>query len=413
MAAITFLVYRYIVLDRNLSLKLYQFTKERVSNPTVKKNYLNTSSNRSEYSYDEPNSNEIDVVIKWFNASDPQWFRTFKKYATRLNLINRTSSNELSSRYTTSIEIHLNLITLSVFAPWIRHVYIVSNQKFDIHSFLPLEFAQKILFVKDDSIIPPQFIPLFHSEAIESHIYKVPGLSELYVYMNDDMMYSRPVRIEQFLDTRTNILHVPSYYKNDTCEEYNLNISREYSQVYYNTAKLFALKFGVCYPFTAHGHFPYYQLKSANKEVSTIYEHNLNILSEQKFRTTYLSPTNNVSYRSLENNGSFNSLYLSNYLSAYRNKLKFVRQYPKHALIVNCSRIAQAFRNDSLYHSVTLQELPRCNNIPEICENIISSIYLYYVPGDSKDRQMNLDKALSMCASCKPFDCIYKPNFDL
>ena len=49
--------------------------------------------------------------------------------------------------------------------------------------------GDKIKFVEDDSILPQEHIPSFHSDAIESFIYKIPGLSELYIYMNDDMMY--------------------------------------------------------------------------------------------------------------------------------------------------------------------------------------------------------------------------------
>ncbi len=386
----------------------YKFSDESLS--IYRRNRFTYNGLRRSYSI--PNENEIDVVISWLNSSDPKWLQRYQQYATNLKLGSDADRKELSNRLIGSIEIHLNLISLSVFAPWVRHIYILSNQKLDYYNFLPINFANKIKFVEDDSILPQEHIPSFHSDAIESFIYKIPGLSELYIYMNDDMMYTKPAHVEQFLNIKTKMLYIPSYYNKRICREYKKDAALDHSQVYYNTAKLFALNFGKCYPFTAHGHFPYYQLKSANKEVVRLYNKSLTTMASQKFRPIFHSPTGNVSYHTLENNGSFNSLYLSNYISAYRKKSVFVTGKTRIAMVSNCSSIVGVFRNDSIYDTVNLQELHRCKNISGICDDIVRLIYLH-VPITTPDRQINFEKALSLCASCKPFNCVYKPSIDI
>lgn len=41
--------------------------------------------------------------------------------------------------------------------------------------------------VKHEDFIPKEFLPVFNSTAIEVHLHRIPGLSDNFVYFNDDM----------------------------------------------------------------------------------------------------------------------------------------------------------------------------------------------------------------------------------
>ena len=46
--------------------------------------------------------------------------------------------------------------------------------------------------------IPRQYLPTFNSITIEHYIHKIPGLSERYIYFNDDVMVNHPMRKRDF-----------------------------------------------------------------------------------------------------------------------------------------------------------------------------------------------------------------------
>ena len=45
-------------------------------------------------------------------------------------------------------------------------------------------------------LIPAQALPTFDSGNIESYIHRIPGLSERYFYLNDDVFFGAPVTLD-------------------------------------------------------------------------------------------------------------------------------------------------------------------------------------------------------------------------
>jgi len=41
-------------------------------------------------------------------------------------------------------------------------------------------------------------LPTFSSPAIESHLHRIPGLSQKFIYMNDDVMFGKEVWPDDF-----------------------------------------------------------------------------------------------------------------------------------------------------------------------------------------------------------------------
>ena len=44
----------------------------------------------------------------------------------------------------------------------------------------------------------PEDLPTFNSHAIEHNIYKIKGLSERFLYMNDDFFFGQYITLEDF-----------------------------------------------------------------------------------------------------------------------------------------------------------------------------------------------------------------------
>ena len=74
--------------------------------------------------------------------------------------------------------------------PWINRIFIITDEQ--TPDFLNTNHP-KIRIVDHKEIIPADKLPLFNSCAIESGIPFIPGLSEHFIYANDDMFVWKPV----------------------------------------------------------------------------------------------------------------------------------------------------------------------------------------------------------------------------
>lgn len=100
------------------------------------------------------------------------------------------------SRFEDKEELRYSLRSLERHAPWIRHVYLVTNGQ--IPHWLDLDYS-RITLVTHMDIFPNQsHLPTFSSPAIESHLHRITGLSDKFLYLNDDVMFTQNVWPEDF-----------------------------------------------------------------------------------------------------------------------------------------------------------------------------------------------------------------------
>ena len=75
-----------------------------------------------------------------------------------------------------------SLRSIEQYAPWIRHVYIVTNGQ--IPGWLDLSF-ERVTIVTHNEIYPDKsHLPTFSSPSIETHLHRIPNLSERFIYLN-------------------------------------------------------------------------------------------------------------------------------------------------------------------------------------------------------------------------------------
>lgn len=126
---------------------------------------------------------KIDFVILWVDCNDPKWQQMYNDFTGKDTLIdpNRYRDWGFLKYWFRSVEIN---------APWVNKIYFVTcGQK---PKFLNTSHP-KIKCITHDEFIEQKYLPLFNSSAIEMNLFKIEGLSEQFVYFNDDMFLNAPV----------------------------------------------------------------------------------------------------------------------------------------------------------------------------------------------------------------------------
>lgn len=134
-------------------------------------------------------NNEIDFVILWVDGSDRAWREEKKKYSPQKD------EDIREERYRDWDNLQYWFRGVEKFAPWVRKIHFVTWGH--IPSWLNIAHP-KINIVKHEDFIPKQYLPTFSSHPIELNLHRIHGLSEHFVYFNDDMFLLKPVKQTDF-----------------------------------------------------------------------------------------------------------------------------------------------------------------------------------------------------------------------
>jgi len=106
-------------------------------------------------------------------------------------------NRDTDNRYRDSNELLYSLRSLEKYAPWIRHVYLVTDNQ--VPNWLDTS-NPRITVVPHEDIFPNKsHLPVFSSPSIEAHLHRIPGLSERFAYFNDDVFLGAPTWPEDFI----------------------------------------------------------------------------------------------------------------------------------------------------------------------------------------------------------------------
>lgn len=127
----------------------------------------------------------MDIVITYVNGADPQWQRSYSE-TTHKALIAKRYRDWGTLRYL------LRAIERNI--PFADNVFLVVSSP----SQVPDWASEELRIVTHDMIIPGEYLPTFNSTAIEMFLHLIPGLSDEYIYFNDDIFPVKPCRREDF-----------------------------------------------------------------------------------------------------------------------------------------------------------------------------------------------------------------------
>lgn len=142
----------------------------------------------------------IDAVILWVDGADPEHAAKLNRYLQSIGGVRPAAADK--TRFHNAGEIDYCVTSLLKFAPWLRTIYIVTDNQRPLlmDKIEGSVFAQKVQVV-DHSVIFSGYedrLPSFNSMAISSLLWRIPGLAEQFLYLNDDFVLIRPVAPDDF-----------------------------------------------------------------------------------------------------------------------------------------------------------------------------------------------------------------------
>lgn len=134
----------------------------------------------------------IDFVVTWVDGNDPAWQ---KERARVLGQEELSASGNGVCRYRDWSSFRYWFRAVEAFAPWVRYVHLVTWGH--VPAWLKTD-CPKLRIVNHRDYVPSEYLPTFNCQPLELNLFRIPDLSEHFVYFNDDMLLARPVKPEDF-----------------------------------------------------------------------------------------------------------------------------------------------------------------------------------------------------------------------
>lgn len=134
----------------------------------------------------------IDFVVTWVDGNDSIWKKEKNKYSQ--NVIKKGNGEE---RYRDWNQFMYWFRAVEKYAPWVRKIYLITWGH--IPKWLDIN-NNKLEVICHNEYIPQEYLPTFSSIPIELNMHRIEGLSEHFVYFNDDMFLTQPVSPSDFFE---------------------------------------------------------------------------------------------------------------------------------------------------------------------------------------------------------------------
>ena len=132
----------------------------------------------------------IDIVYCWCDGNEPQ-FKARKNHYLQLENRPMEQDDVGELRFWNNEELKYSLRSLEKYLPWINHVYIVTDRQ--VPAWLNLH-NPRVSIIDHSEIMPSQSIPTFSASIIEHYLANIQGLTEKFLYANDDMFFNKPLQ---------------------------------------------------------------------------------------------------------------------------------------------------------------------------------------------------------------------------
>lgn len=170
----------------------------------------------------------VDAVYTWVDTTDTEWVGKRDNYKKSIENIENIENIDVSEDRDITTkgpydEISLSLDMLKKNIPWINNIYVVTMRP----QKLPEEILKKhnIKIVYHDEIFDNvKNLPTFNSCPIEANIHNINGLSEHFIYFNDDMYINKPMSKYHFFGFNNPVVRFDHSYKIEKDREKSHNL---------------------------------------------------------------------------------------------------------------------------------------------------------------------------------------------
>lgn len=139
---------------------------------------------------------DVDAVYTWVDGRDPAWLDRFQRARAEAEGVAYHPEAQAEHRFVSRDELRYSMRSLQMYAPWIRHIYLVTDRQRP--DWLADDQDRVTVVDHRDIFTDPGVLPVFNSNAIISQLHHIDGLSEHYLYLNDDVFFGHDMRPEDF-----------------------------------------------------------------------------------------------------------------------------------------------------------------------------------------------------------------------
>lgn len=152
---------------------------------------------------------DMDIVIAWVDGNDVDLKRKRHRYLTGQDAPDAIKE----TRFASNNEIYYGIASILKYVAFHRNIFIVTDgqqpkflQEFVRQGLSP---AGKIRVVDHHEIFKgyEQYLPTFNTRSIETMLWNIDGLSDFFIYLNDDFFFNSEARIQDFLESGKIVIH--------------------------------------------------------------------------------------------------------------------------------------------------------------------------------------------------------------
>lgn len=181
-------------------------------------------------------TDRIDYIVPLVNPDDPKWREDFARTCKREG-INASTSSARWRNWGTDCYIFR---ALEQNLPWLGTVHVLVSRDSQVPAWLNTAEAHVVTHA---DIMPARHLPTFNSQAFEMYLGNIPGLSERFIYSNDDMFPLAPLTPGDFFRDGVPCLHhnertwsaLDSGLFRRTCREELQLIAPDFGRTFTNT----------------------------------------------------------------------------------------------------------------------------------------------------------------------------------
>lgn len=123
---------------------------------------------------------KIDYVLTYVDNSDKEWQTQYKK----VSRLNGRPVNTNGVRYRNWNTLKYLFRGIAECLPFINNLYVIVERESQIPKWAN---TKTVKFILHKDIIPQKYLPTYNSDVLEIFMHNISGLSEYFLYGNDDM----------------------------------------------------------------------------------------------------------------------------------------------------------------------------------------------------------------------------------
>ena len=140
------------------------------------------------------NREPIDFVLPWVDGEDASWRQRRDRYAQAL--AQRRDNDHGAVRYRDTNTLRYALRAIHAHCPWYGKIHLITEGH--LPPWLDASHPKIRIVTHEELYFNRSHLPTFNSSSIEMNLPNLRGVSERFVYLNDDFLILAPLEEERF-----------------------------------------------------------------------------------------------------------------------------------------------------------------------------------------------------------------------